>query len=145
MTNKIITSRTLQNAIHRLSQPFSTEPTTDTLLKPEWTDEQLEEAYAQLSPLYGKRCILEYQQREEQRTKEGFLKPEFTSIGFTHYMAGGRPSLTLFSIEDFVIVEREPLLRIKADVSCWNDFPYYGLDASINRIKLYSLGIRKPK
>ncbi len=145
MTNKIITSRTLQNAIHRLSQPFSTEPTTDTLLKPEWTDEQLERAYAELSPLYGKRCILEYQQRDEQRTKEGIIKPVFTSIGFTHYMRGGRPSLTLFSIEDLEILQRDLIPRIKADVGSWNDSPYYGSDALVTRIQLYFAGVKKPR
>ncbi len=142
MTDKIITSRRLENMLRSLGQSF-TKP--KSIPKPDWTDEQLKEAYARLSPLYGKKCILEYQLRDEQRTKEGILRPAYTSIGFTHYMRGRRPSLTLFSIEDLEIIKTEPILLVKTDVSCWNDFPYYRLGALEARIQLYFARVRRPK
>jgi len=141
MTYEIITTRRLERAIRNLSNPFTTENRDSEEL--DWTDEQIQDAYHQLSSLYGKKSILEVTNGDQRQSKEGIFEAVYTGIGFLHYR-GRRPSMTLFSIEDLVIKEKQPIPVVETN-ALWNEWPCYGLDALDRRIQLYFAGVRKLK
>ena len=140
----IFTLRRLGNAIEDLSQPLLG---PKIVRENDWTDEQIIEAYQQIAPFYGKRCIVNQPARAgEHYSTEGILRPGLSAIDFLYY-CGARPTSTFFSIEDLALVMRDPIPTFNASVDARlkAEFPLYGLNALEARVKLYFAGVRKPE
>ncbi|MBI4151779.1 hypothetical protein HY496_02310 [Candidatus Woesearchaeota archaeon] len=143
MIEKYLTLRRLEKSSLEL---FGGLVATDSAsLKPEWTDEQIEEAYAQIFPLFGKKCVVMHQPYKQSHSYQGILKPADIAIGFFYYPER-RPSVSLFSIEDLTILEKKPVPHIQVEnTSRWICQPLHGLEALRAMYSLYFAGVRRPK
>ena len=144
-TQNIFTQRRMREAIKNLSRPLL--GGVELEQNPEWTDQQITEAYQQIAPLYGKRCIVNLPERcGEPFPAEGILCPAYISIQFL-YSPGPMPISQYFSIEDLELTTRDPLptFNVNDDLYLRAEFPLYGLEALEARVKLYFAGVRKSK